>query len=225
MKMKINKTVIAMVLLLTGAGTTALAQTPLTQGTIVYDITIQTGSKTPQMADALDGATSTVYIKNSQSRTDMVNALGSESTIHDAKTGNGVILKEYSGQKLMITLTKENWEEKGKKYNNIEFTLTNEEKTIAGYKCKKATAKLDGNDFTVYYCPDIVIANKDFDVMFKKLPGLAMQYEYEAGKLKFSYTVSKINTEPVLASKFDIPKSGYRVMTYEENQKLKKGGR
>jgi hypothetical protein len=29
----------------------------------------------------------------------------------------------------------------------------------------------------------------------------------------------------VLAAKFDFPKSGYRVMTYVENQQLKKGNR
>jgi GLPGLI family protein len=223
--MKKNKLAIILFIILAGFNLPAMAQTTFAQGTIVYDITIQTGSKEPQLADALDGATSTVYIKNSQSRTDMVSALGSESTIHDAKTGNGVILKEYSGQKLMITLTKENWEEKNKKYSDIEFTMVDGEKTIAGYKCKKATAKLDGNNFIVYYCPDIIVANKEFNATFKKLPGLAMQYEYEAGKLKFNYTVSKINTEPVVASKFDIPKSGYRVMTYEENQKLKRGSR
>ncbi len=223
--MKITKLAFVLSIILTGIYLPSMAQTAMSQGTIVYDITIQTGSKDPQMADALDGATSTVYLKNSQSRTDMVSALGSESTIHDAKTGNGVILKEYSGQKLMITLTRENWDEKNKKYNDIVFTMEDGEKTIAGYKCKKAVARLDGNNFTVYYCPDIVVTNKDFNATFKKLPGLAMQYEYEAGKLKFNYTVSKINTEPVLASKFDIPKSGYRVMTYEENQKLKKGNR
>jgi GLPGLI family protein len=223
--MKMSKLAFVILVIVAGINLPAMAQTAMSQGTIVYDITIQTGSKDPQMADALDGATSTVYIKNSQSRTDMVSALGSESTIHDAKTGSGVILKEYSGQKLMITLTKDNWEEKNKKYNDIVFTMEEGEKTIAGYKCKKAVARLDGNNFTVYYCPDIVVTNKDFNATFKKLPGLVMQYEYEAGKLKFNYTVSKINTEPVLASKFDIPKSGYRVMTYEENQKLKKGNR
>jgi GLPGLI family protein len=223
--MKKSKLAFIVLGIMAGINLPVIAQTTMSQGTIVYDITIQTGSKDPQMADALDGATSTVYLKNSQSRTDMISALGSESTIHDGKTGSGVILKEYSGQKLMITLTKENWEEKNKKYNDVQFTMVEGEKTIAGYKCKKAVAKLDGNNFTVYYCPDIIIANKDFNATFKKLPGLAMQYEYEAGKLKFNYTVSKINTEPVVGSKFDIPKSGYRVMTYEENQQLKKGNR
>lgn len=203
----------------------ASAQKVLNEGSIVYDITVQTGSKEPQMADALDGAKTTIYVKNTQSRTDFVNALGSESTIHDAKTGNAVILKEYSGQKLMITLTKEDWATKNKKYDNIVFTLLPEEKTIAGYKCKKATATVDGNTFAVYYNTEISIANKEYDNTFKNLPGLAMEYEYQVGKLKLNFTVSKISFEPVLAARFDFPKSGYRVMTYAENQQLKKGNR
>ena len=58
---------------------------------------------------------------------------------------------------------------------------------------------------------------------FRNLPGLPVQYEIESGKMKFKYTLSKINFDPVPVSKFDFPKSGYRVMTYEENQKLQKG--
>lgn len=208
-----------------GLTTQASAQKVLNEGSIVYDITVQTGSKEPQMADALDGAKTTIYVTNTQSRADFVNALGSESTIHDAKAGNAVILKEYSGQKLMITLTKEDWATKNKKYDNIVFTILPEEKTIAGYKCKKATATVDGNTFAVYYNTEISIANKAYDNTFKNLPGLAMEYEYQVGKLKLNFTASKISFEPVLAAKFDFPKSGYRVMTYAENQQLKKGNR
>lgn len=203
----------------------ASAQKVFTEGSIVYDITVQTGSDQPQMADALDGATTTIYVKNNQSRTDFVNALGSESTLHDAKTGNAVILKEYSGQKLMITLTKDDWAAKNKKYENVQFTLLNEEKTIAGYTCKKATATVDGNSFVVYYNTEVSIANKEYDNTFKNLPGLAMEYEYQMGKLKLKFTASKISFESVLSAKFDVPKSGYRVMTYAQNQQMKKGGR
>ncbi len=45
-----------------------------------------------------------------------------------------------------------------------------------------------------------------------------MQYEASLGKLKVTYTVSSINFNPVPASKFDLPKSGYRVMRYEESK-------
>ncbi len=202
------------------------AQKVFTEGTLVYDITIQTGSKDPQIADMLDGSSSTVYLKGNQLRTDMVNALGKESTIFDGKTGNAVILKEYSSQKLMITLTKENWTELNKKYNDMKFTVTGETKQIAGYTCKKAIGTLEGIVIPVYFCPDLTIANKDYNTMFKNLPpGLVMAYEVELGKMKFNYTLSKISFDPVINARFDAPKSGYRVMTYEENQQLKKGNR
>lgn len=215
----------SLVVLLLAGVIGASAQKTISEGTIVYDIVIQTGSKEPQMADAIDGAVTTVYLKGSKSRTDMVNALGNETNIYDSKTGTAVILKEYSGQKLMITLTKENWIEKNKAYDNIKFDYTEETKTIAGYVCKKAIATMaDGKTFVVYYSPDIVVANKDYNATFKNLPGLPMQYEIVKDKLKINYTLSKISFDPVLASKFDIPKTGYRVMTYEENQQLKKPG-
>lgn len=216
--------VLSALVLLVGTAVQAQAQKVLTEGSIVYDITVQTGSNEPKMADLLDGAVTTIYIKNTQSRTDFVNALGSESTIHDAKAGNAVILKEYSGQKLMITLTKEDLATKNKKYDNLAFTLTEEVKTIAGYKCKKATTTVDGNSFVVYYNTEISVANKDYDNTFKNLPGLAMEYEYQVGKMKLKFTASKVSFESVQAAKFDFPKSGYRVMTYAENQQMKKGG-
>lgn len=199
----------------------AVAQKTIAEGTIVYDIALETQGSESKAASA----TTTVYLKGTQSRTDMVSVLGTESTIIDQKTGNGVILKEYSGQKLMITLTRENWAEKNRKYDDIVFTETGETKVIAGYTCKKATAKLkDGSSvITVYYATDLVPANKEYTSTFKNLPGLAMQYEFSAGKTKYTYTVKKISFEGVMASLFDIPKSGYRVMTYEENKQIKKG--
>lgn len=201
------------------------AQKTMSEGTIVYDVVVATGNKEPQMADALDGAVTTVYLKGTKSRTDMVSALGTESNIHDAKTGNAVILKEYSSQKLMITLTKENWEAKNKAYSNVTFDFSDETKVVNGYTCKKATAKMaNGKTFVVYYTTDIVIENKEYNHTFKNLPGLAMEYEIEAGKTKIRYTVSKIDFNPVPVSKFDAPKTGYRVMTYEENQQMKKNG-
>jgi len=215
---------IALTVLLLSASVFSFAQKTISEGTLVYDIVIQSANKQPQISDAIDGGTVTVYIKGGQSRSDMVSALGKESTIHDTKTGNAVILKEYSGQKLMITLTKENWEAKNKSYNDIKFELGTETMTIAGYTCKKAVAQMpNGKSFVVYYAPDVVVTNKEYNATFKNLPGLAMQYEYESGTTKYKYTLSKINFEPVLASKFDFPKSGYRVMTYEENQQVRKG--
>ncbi len=197
----------------------SFSQKNLSEGSLVYNISVETGSTQPKMADMLDGATTTVYLKGNQSRTEMVSGLGSEATIYNATTGSGVILKDYSAQKLMITLTPEDWSKNNKKYDGITFENTGETAVIDGLDCKKAIAKLkDGSSFTVYYTTDVNVANKDYDYQFKTLPGLAVQYEMQSGKMKFKFTLSKINYSLVPASKFEIPKSGYRVLTYEETK-------
>jgi GLPGLI family protein len=194
------------------------AQKKLTEATISYDIVINTNNSSPKAADLLDGAMSVIYLKGTSSRSEMISSLGTQSTIVDGKSGNVTILKDYGEQKYMINLTQANWKASNKKYDGVTFTYENEFKTIAGYNCQKAIGKLtDGSTFTVYYTKDLIPVNKDFQYLNKDLPGLAMQYEATMGKQKVTYTVSSINFNLVPAAKFDLPKSGYRVMSYEES--------
>ena len=130
-----------------------------------------------------------------------------------------MIEKANVQMKLMITLTKENWIEKNKRSEGIVFTDQNEKKEILGYQCTKATAKLnDGSTLTVFYTKDVAVQNKEYNPLFKNLGGMPMQYEIESGKLKFIYTMSKVDLNPISQTKFDYPKSGYRVITYNENK-------
>jgi GLPGLI family protein len=194
----------------------------LTEATISYDIVINTNNSKPQAADLLDGATSVIYLKGKSSRSEMISSLGTQATVINGKTGDVTILKNYGEQKYMISLTQDNWKEANRKYDSIVFKDINEFKIIAGYNCQKATGRLlDSTIFTVYYTRELVPVNKDFEYINKNLPGLAMQYEAVQGKRIVTYTVSSINFNPVLQSKFDLPTSGYRVMTYEES---KRGG-
>ncbi len=196
-----------------------MAQRKLTEATISYDIVINTSNTTPQTADLLDGATSVIYLKGNSSRSELVSSLGTQATIIDGKTGDVTILKDYGDQKYMIRMTPANWKESNKKYEGISFTYVEEFKTIAGYNCQKAIGKLaDNSTFTVYFTKDLVPVNKDFQYLNKNLPGLAMQYEASLGKLMVTYTVANINFNPVPQAKLDLPKSGYRVMTYEESK-------
>ncbi len=197
------------------------AQAPrkLTEATISYDIVINTSDTKPQAADLLDGATSVIYLKGSSSRSEMVSSLGTQATIIEGKTGNVTILKEYGEQRYMIKMTPDNWKQSNKKYEGVTFTYFNEYKTIAGYNCQKAIGKLsDSTTFTVYFTKELLPVNKDFQYLNKNLPGLAMQYEAAMGKMMVTYTVSNINFNPVPQAKLDIPKSGYRVMTFEESK-------
>lgn len=216
-----KKRIILLFVGLAGLLINAQAQRKVSELTLVYEASISSGSKEPKMADALDGHSKTIYLKGNLSRVEMVSALLSSSTIHDSKTGSSVVLKEVSGQKLLIRMSPDNFAEINKRYDGISFSNTDDTKAIAGYNCIKAVAKLpDGTTFTVFYTPDIVPENKEYDYQFKNLNGLPLEYELVQGKLTIKYTVSKINMNPVPASKFDIPKTGYRELTYEESKKM-----
>jgi GLPGLI family protein len=200
-------------------GTALMAQKKLTEATISYDIVISTSNTTPKAADLLDGATSIIYLKGNSSRSEMISSLGSQATIIEGKSGDVTVLKDYGDQKYMIRMTPDNWKQSNRKYEGISFTYVNEYKTIAGYNCQKAIGRLsDSTSFIVYFTRELMPVNKDFQYLNRNLPGLAMQYEASLGKMMVTYTVSTINFNPVPQSKFDLPKSGYREMSYEETK-------
>lgn len=198
----------------------AMAQKKFSEGSISYDVVINTNSEKPKNADYLDGTTVVNYIKGNKSRSEMVSPLGNMVTIHDSANNSIVILKEFGEQKYMITLKPADWKDLNKKYEGISFTYDpSAEKDLLGYKCKKAIGTLqDGTTYTVWYTPDLWPENKNFQYETRSLPGLALEYEINSKDQKVTYKVSRINFSPVQASKFELPKSGYRIMTYAESK-------
>ena len=190
----------------------------------VGDLTLLYNSAITNTQDSSKKISSTTgyFIKGNLSRAEVNSSMFSSVTIYDSKTGSGVLLREVNGQKLLIRLNEENWNQKNRRFQNLNFTKTNETKTIAGYTCIQARASTpDGFDITVFYTRDLIPENKSYDPPFKNLDGLPLEYELAKGSLHIRYTLASINMNPVPASKFDIPTSGYREMSYEESLKLK----
>lgn len=199
-------------LLLSGA---VRAQKKVSELTLVYDYSVVSAGK------STENAVHTVYIKGNKSRSEITNSLFSSTTIFDANTGFAVILKEVSGQKLLIRLNPDNWSERNRMYDGIVYKNTTETKDIAGYKCIKATGQTrSGAMITVYYTRDLIPENKEYEPPFRTLDGLPLEYELTSGEVKIRYRVSRINLNPVPESKFDLPTSGYREMNYEESKKM-----
>src|SRR5579859_6210957 len=201
----------------------ARAQKRISELTLVYDysVTIEGGNK----LEGVGNATHTIYIKGNKSRSEMTNAIFSSTSIYDANTGFGVVLREVSGQKLLIRMNPDNWSERNRMYEGIVFKNTSETKIIAGYNCIKATGQTTaGATVTVFYTRELIPDNKQYDPIFRALEGLPLEYELTNGNVKISYRFSKMSLNPVPASKFDIPNSGYREMNYEESKKMNIGG-
>ncbi len=205
--------------LTTLASFSAFSQKKFTEGSIVYNVSVNTNDPSPKVADGFDGSTNTVYIKGKMSRTELASVFGTQSTIIDGKTGNVTVLKEYGDKKYMIKMEEADWKDANKKYDSVSFTYVEEYKTIAGYNCQKAIGKLPGGEtFTVFFTKDLVPENQNFQYSNRSLPGLALEYESVIGKSKVTFTASKVSFNPVPLAKFELPKTGFRIMTYEESK-------
>ena len=212
---------IALVILISLSSILAIAQKNVTDVTLLFDITVEsTADSKPQVANMFNGATQTVYIKGANHRTEDVNSLGTSTTLYNGNTKTAVVLKEYGATKLLITMTAQNWADVNKKFATVTYTKDAETKKIANYNCVKYIGKMpDGSSFTIFATKDIVPETTDYkNDLYKNVDGLVLQYEYSISGMKVTNTVASVNLRPIAANKFEVPKSGYREMTYEESK-------
>lgn len=183
--------------------------------TINYSIQINGAQKLDkETEELLKSSTKTVFIKGNDSRVDLTSTSFLQTLIYDKSTGNAVIMRELGANKFMTKLDSKAWKLQNVKYIGMKITYINETKSILGYECKKAILELqDGTSFTAFYALAIAPSVKEFEYQFKDIPGFVLEYETfgEKGQ-KITYTATKINLNPVQASKFDVPISGYRLL-------------
>jgi GLPGLI family protein len=179
--------------------------------TVTYLITGSNAETNKNLA----GTTKTLYIKGKMSRIDIIGNNYKQSVIYNNETGTAVILKEIGAEKYMSTFTSDEWKKENIQFEELTVTLTNETKTILGYECKKAVAHLkDGSYYNIYCAPAIIPSANENPYQFKNIPGFVLQYEIYNNKnsSEITYTATLINFNPVPASRFQIPSSGYRIL-------------
>jgi GLPGLI family protein len=183
--------------------------------TVSFDIKVEDPKADPQIIKAMSRATKVIYIKGSKTRSDLETPNFKQTMIYDSKSDSVVILREIGNNKYISYLDLNKWKEKNKKYEGVKFSNTDEKKTILGYECNKVVASLaDGSTYNVYYTPAIIPSNTNYEYQFRSLPGFVLEYEgqSEDGKTKIRYSAAKITLVPVPVAKFDLPKTGYRVL-------------
>jgi GLPGLI family protein len=203
------------------------AQSVFTDGKVSYNVKVDVPSGNQQMADMFDGSTYTLYVKGKLHRIDMNLGMLDQTILTNAGDSSMVVLMDVSGNKYLIRVNKSDMQKQQAKYSGISFTDTTGSKTIAGYQCKEAIAKLsDGTTFPVYYTTDLVPAGSiTMDNMFNGLKGFPLEYEITMQRLKMTITASSVDLSPVPASLFDVPTSGYREVTSDELRQMMGGRR
>lgn len=92
---------------------------------------------------------------------------------------------------------------------NSEWKLSDGEKKIGNYSCKKA---VNDKNVTAWYCPDIPI--NDGPYLYQGLPGLIMEIETPTKMI----VLQSIEFEAALTDKIQIPKVGKEISRDEFNK-------
>jgi hypothetical protein len=204
-----------LIILLITIVSAVVGQKRLSEGTITYTV-VNIESDRP-IGDSL---TAQHFFKGAHTRTDLISKIGRSVTIYDSREANGAILREIGSQRILIPLDVLSWADKNAWYAADSILYSNEESTILGYPCSKATINLrNGGAIDLWFTPSIVLDNKDTEFQMGDLPGVVLKYEFQTENTKLIYVCTNINFDPVPIQRFDIPSSGYRILSYAESKK------
>ena len=196
----------------------SIAQKRFSEGTIVFKVaTFVDGIKIGEDARAVQ------MTKGGHLRSEMSSSIGKTITIFDAREGKGAVIRELGSQKILVPLSRENWAETNAKFQDLTYAFLKDSMELIGFKCSRANAMLkDSTVMNVFYTREISTENPEVDSQFGTLPGMVLEFSYTKGNTMVVYTATSINFDPVPIQKFDVPSSGYRVLSYEESKKGKK---
>jgi GLPGLI family protein len=192
----------------------AAQQRIVAECTVVYKVESQDAAGT----SLREKATKTVYIKSNNARIDLVAPSYTQSTIYNKTTSTASVLRSFGEDKYMTPLNTKQWRSLNAPLDSIQIQITGDSTTILDYSCKKAVLKLkDGTLVIVYFTAAIIPSVREYEYMFKDIPGFVLGYEMiDAAGIKTAFRATQINFyNPVSASKFDLPAKGYRIIEIE----------
>lgn len=195
---------------------------------IIYDATLNykvsvNSDNDKNISKLFEGASYKIYLKGLLSKTELKTSLGSETSIYDGKENRGAILKEYSNQKLMINMDEDSWNKKNKSSHQLQFDEEKDKiEIINGISCKRAIAHdTKGSTIVVYFNPALILFNSAYNNCFSSIKGIPIRYEQHlTNGTKYIYSLINIDYEIISSNKFELPKSGYRIINYEEANKI-----
>lgn len=184
------------------------------QGTVVYGMEYIELPAQMEGMEAMLPKEMTMMIKGDRTRVDQALGMGMrQSSIIDTKNKTMVMLMDMMGQKMKVQMDLDEMEQKEKskgKKSDVKIEYVDEQKTIAGFKCKKAlvTSKGDENSIEVYYTEDLPSsASREFE----GLKGFPLEFGKADAGMSIKITATQVDRSKVDDSNFDIPE-GYQEM-------------
>lgn len=191
------------------------------EGAITYDMKLE-GIPADQAA-MMGNMETKISFKDGKSLTEMTTLMFTQKV---AVTPEGmVMLMDQMGNKIAVKQTKEELDKTAAETKSAtpKITYSKEEKTIAGYLCKKATITITDKDqkettVDVWYSDKFANPNKgnnEHDIT-RGLNGLPFEFSSAAGPMNIKMLAKEVSTAPIPDSVFALSTEGYEVMSAED---------
>ena len=183
------------------------------EGTITYDMTYSNIPTEMQQFSSMLPKQTIIYIKGDKSRIETSMAMGTQAFLIDQNASEYIMLMDMMGMRKAVKIAKEDAQ-----ISTPEVTYHEEYKTIAGYKCQKATVitlDMDGNKVTseLYFTEEIPNVNKDLNYV----KGLPLQYTAKNSGIDVELVATVVEKKSLSVTLFVIPE-GYEMTTMEALQ-------
>jgi len=191
----------------------AQSQRILTEAKLTYNVIPLPENGQETLAAAFKNATYTVWLRGNMARIDFFSQTRQQSVIYNTTTGHATLLRESGDEKYQWNLDSAQWKVFNKKWTPTSFRETGETAMLENYNCTRVIAHYSGGDSaSIFYTTQISPLASGYDPMFEGLRGIPVQYEWVIGGLKMRYRLESVQTGPVGALRFDLPKTGYKII-------------
>jgi hypothetical protein len=191
----------------------AHSQRILTEAKLEYNLTPLPEKGQESLAAAFKNATRIVWLRGNMVRTDFISQNLQQSIIYNATTGAATMLRQSGEEKYQWNLDPAQWKQYNQKWRATGFREMGDTASIAGFDCVSVMARFTGGDSAAVFCTRQIypLAN-GYEPMFEGLRGIPVQYEWVVEGLTIRYQLVSVQTGPVGASRFEVPKTGYKII-------------
>ena len=226
-----------LITLVTFAFATFLSFAQITQGTVTYDMVMNSADEMMQQQLDMMGVSKLVLtFQEKNFKSEMTNMFMNQKTIYNENEDRALMLSEMMGAKNAINMTSKELEEKNKKESgdsdDTEVIILEEFKEIAGYKCQKIIAKSDKGDVVMFVTKEVAPKSKNNNFSSDKFDGFPLEIvsKTDQGGATMTITMTATAVKEAIKDKdpftLAVPK-GYKEMTYgefEAQMKKMRGG-
>jgi len=188
----------------------------LSEGVIEYDATVL---NTDNPMASFAPSKMTFRFKTTKCRAELSAAMGIFKTAFISNSEKKILVQlvKVLNDKLAHTYDLAAMKKENEALPQFTIVKSEEVKVIAGYNCKKATAKFADKqfpDFDVYYTNEIDIASPNWGTPFNDIEGVLMEYQVSRYGMDLRFTAKSVTGGEVESTLFEIPKD-YKVVSAE----------